>query len=263
MFMHKKASNLLSPNDTKSWLEAAASLNSDVVARINCKIAELAQHHPTSAQHSERVAAQAVAFARRLGVPEAAAEGIRQPARLHDIGKLHIPLELLDRKGPLAPQDHKNLQLHTVKGARIIETMPGLPASLRSLALVAVLEHHERFDGNGYPNSLAGDSITPLGRLLKVVDVFDAIARRGGYRETTPALDAVKDMCNPDMPGMSGQFDPKLLRPFARMIHLQETRRSSIPSKPPRKAAESTECLRTHLGVPANPPGNERSVHTL
>ncbi|MDO8679565.1 MAG: HD domain-containing protein [Acidobacteriota bacterium] len=135
--------------------------------------------------HSERVTAYTLALASVSGVDPAAREAVRRGARLHDIGKVGIPDGLLRKPGPLDPNERALIESHVTIGYQMLSGV----AFLRD-ALPLVRSHHERWDGGGYPDELAGDEIHLHARLLAVADMYDAITSDRPYRLALPAEEA-------------------------------------------------------------------------
>jgi putative nucleotidyltransferase with HDIG domain len=130
--------------------------------------------------HSERVAALARALALRAGLPRGRAETIAQAGLLHDLGKIAVPERILTKAGPLISEEWALMRRHPVAGAQIVS-----PLEFFDEGAVIVRHHHERQDGSGYPDGLAGESI-PLGaRIVAIADVYDALTSERPYR---PAL---------------------------------------------------------------------------
>jgi HD-GYP domain-containing protein (c-di-GMP phosphodiesterase class II) len=133
---------------------------------------------------------------------------------MHDVGKLHVPLSILQKPAGLTPDENVLLMRHTTEGARILGDHPRL-----KMAASIALTHHERWDGSGYPNGLAGEDIPLEGRIVKVVDVYDALRSRRPYK---PALDhavAMDTMRKGDGRISPGHFDPSLMAAFERISH--------------------------------------------
>jgi putative two-component system response regulator len=132
---------------------------------------------PFTHGHSERVRDYALQLAARIGLPEHDWEVLRKGALLHDIGKISIPDALLNKPGPLTDAEYELIKDHPRLGAHIV-------APLRSLrdTLPLIRWHHERLDGQGYPDGLAGKDIPLLVRILSVADVYDALASARPYR---------------------------------------------------------------------------------
>jgi diguanylate cyclase (GGDEF)-like protein len=155
--------------------------------------------------HISRVAALSIATAQRLGLPEHEVTRIGLAAQLHDIGKTAIPESILTKPGPLDADEWDLMRRHTIIGQRIIAAAPSL-AHTASL----VRSSHERVDGTGYPDGLAGADI-PLGsRIIAVCDSYDAMVAERAYRAPETAAAAIKELhaC------VGGQFDPDVVAAF-------------------------------------------------
>ncbi len=157
-----------------------------------------------------RVARLARETARRLEVPEHAVVRIELAARLHDIGKVAIPDAILEKPGPLSAKEWAVMRTHTEIGARIVAAAP-------SLADVAALvrHHHERYDGEGYPDGLAGDQI-PLGAcIVTVCDAFVAMMRHRPYTDSITVVEAIAELrrCS------GSQFHPGVVDAFVEVFH--------------------------------------------
>lgn len=177
--------------------------------------------------HARRTAFYASLLAERLGLSEAEKRQARLAAFLHDIGKIGVPSALLSQQAPLGPDERIEVERHPEVGARLIAPL-GVSAGL----VAAVRHHHENWDGSGYPDRLAGDSIPLLARIVQIADAFDAMtAGRGstsapshragraaagslvGAPERAP-LD--RDAAIAELARCSGtQFDPDLVKDFA------------------------------------------------
>lgn len=127
--------------------------------------------------HIERVSRQSVRLATRLGLGADDIDALEKGGVLHDIGKLRVPDRILNKPGPLTPDEFEIMKLHTVWGERICRPL----RSVRKV-LPIIRHHHERPDGTGYPDGLKGDEIPVLARILSVVDVFDALISDRPYR---------------------------------------------------------------------------------
>jgi putative nucleotidyltransferase with HDIG domain len=130
-------------------------------------------------RHSERVATAAVALARELGRSEADMRTVKLSGLLHDIGKIGVPEAILNKPGPLTDAEYQEMQKHPEHGVQIL-------THIHAVGIAAILpgvrSHHEKWDGTGYPDGLAGDRIPWLGRLLAVADVVDALSSDRSYR---------------------------------------------------------------------------------
>jgi putative nucleotidyltransferase with HDIG domain len=139
--------------------------------------------------HSARVADLAGKVAVALALPDDQVETVRVAGRLHDIGKIGIREAILNKQGPLSDEEFAHVKTHTVIGAQILA-----PLSHLADVIGCVRSHHERWDGKGYPDGLAGDAI-PLGaRILGAVEIYDALTTSRPYQETMTPAQAVERM---------------------------------------------------------------------
>ena len=160
---------------------------------------------PSLEGHAARVGAHAEAIARHLEWPEDRLGALRLGAALHDVGKVKVSPEVLQKPGRLDPAEVAEIRAHPLEGARMIAAVPALEA-----AIPFVLFHHERWDGDGYPTKRAGTKIPLEGRLLAVADAFDAMTSLRPYRDRLSSDEAAKEVerC------AGTQFDPHLAEIF-------------------------------------------------
>jgi putative nucleotidyltransferase with HDIG domain len=161
---------------------------------------------PHSSGHAMRVGVMAEVVAARLGWDEADIDVLRMSAALHDIGKLAVSEQVLRKPGPLDEAELAEMRRHPEEGARMVARVRSM-----SLAVPAVLYHHERWDGAGYPVGVEGDAIPWEARVLAVVDAFDAMTTDRSYRRAVTGDLAVAELerC------LGTQFDPEVVRVFA------------------------------------------------
>lgn len=164
---------------------------------------------PYTHGHSDRVSKLAVGLARKLDFTEAEIEHIEYAAILHDIGKIGIADQILGKKGKLTEEEYKKIKEHPVIGAGIIESIEFLKNSSK-----AVLHHHERYDGNGYPDGLKGNEIPKDARLLAIVDAFDAMNSDRPYRKKLSAQEILNELEKEN----GRQFDPEMVKVFISLI---------------------------------------------
>ena len=160
---------------------------------------------PWTAGHSERVTAIAVAIAQQMRLPANEIEELRRGGLVHDVGKIATPPAILDKPGKLDPEEERIMRLHTTKGVHILEPIPAF-ASL----LPIVGQHHERWDGRGYPHGLAAYGISRTARVLAVADVCDAMHSDRPYRSGLPLHRVIDTIAS----GAGGQFDPWVVDGF-------------------------------------------------
>jgi HD-GYP domain-containing protein (c-di-GMP phosphodiesterase class II) len=167
--------------------------------------AALETRDPYLRGHSARVTAIAEALARRLGWRDDRLEALRLGGSLHDVGKIAVDTRVLRKRGPLTDAELAEIRAHPTAGARLLEGVEGFQS-----ALPYVRHHHERWDGTGYPDGLAGEEIPIEARLLGVADAFDAMTSDRSYR---PALSV--DQALAELQRCAGsQFDPELAEAF-------------------------------------------------
>jgi putative two-component system response regulator len=167
---------------------------------------------PFTHGHSERVMVYALALAEALDLPHEECEILRKGALLHDIGKISVPDAILNKPGPLTPEEFDIIKEHTSAGAHIVEPLH----SVRNAAPL-IRWHHERLDGKGYPDRLKGDEIPYLVRILSVADVYDSLASDRPYRPRMAhhtCLEFLRDNAN------GGGLDVELVALFEEVVGL-------------------------------------------
>lgn len=132
---------------------------------------QLKNKHEFTAEHSLRVSVLALTLGRHLGLDNTDLQDLGTGALLHDIGKMKLPLDLLDRTGKLAPHEVEILQHHVPLGVALLRRQPGISPR----AVDTVREHHERYNGSGYPAGLKGEAIGLLGQIVGIVDYYDTM----------------------------------------------------------------------------------------
>jgi putative nucleotidyltransferase with HDIG domain len=162
-----------------------------------------------TADHAQRLAQLALAVGSQLGMTDHDLEALRYGAILHDIGKIGIPDAVLQKPAPLDAAEWAQMRQHPVIGAGILAPVPQLAS-----AAEIVRHHHERYDGKGYPDGLAGEAI-PLGaRILTVVDSYSAITDKRVYKAARPASEAVAELRR----YAATQFDPQVVEAFLTIL---------------------------------------------
>jgi len=171
-----------------------------------------------AAAHIQRVATLSRELARALGCGAGFVRWIGPCARVHDVGKITIPLELLMKTSELTPEEERLVQQHTVNGAKLLGPFPHLEMA-RNIALY----HHENYDGTGYPRGLAGEAIPLEARIVRVVDVYDALRSLRPYKRAFDHEEARAVMERGDQKVRPSYFDPRVLHAFLRIVprHLE------------------------------------------
>ncbi|MCL6549871.1 MAG: HD-GYP domain-containing protein [Acidothermus cellulolyticus] len=183
--------------------------------------------------HSERVARAAVMIGRRLGMREDRLEMLRYAGMLHDVGKLGVPTRLLQKTGPLDAAEFSAIKLHSVRGCEVIGDIEFLGEAAKGIR-----HHHERMDGLGYPDGLAGDAIPEFARIIAVADAFDSMTSTRSYRAARSVEAAITELRR-----WSGtQFDPVMVE--ALIAALQEE--GWTPAAPPAGVAPAALLFGDH-----------------
>jgi diguanylate cyclase (GGDEF)-like protein/PAS domain S-box-containing protein len=186
---------------------SAGRQSADVLLRI------LSERSPALGVHLDEVTALCDAVAERLGMPEADRSPLLQAASLHDVGKAAIPDAILNKPGPLSDDEWAFMRRHTLIGERILSAAPAL-----SRAAKLVRWSHERFDGKGYPDKLAGTTIPLASRIIAVCDAYDAMVSERPYKPPAEPAAARAELrrC------AGAQFDPEVVEVFCAVLQERE-----------------------------------------
>ncbi len=187
-------------------------------------IAAIDAKDPYTRGHSDRVSEFAALLARAANLSHEHVEQARVCGLVHDIGKIGVPEEILRKPTHLEPHEFARIREHPATGHMILRDIP----QMREV-LPGVLEHHERWDGKGYPNNLKGDQISQLGRVLCIADCFDAMTSARFYRPARSIQEVLLEIerC------LGSHFDPELGRVFLTIPHADLASRISAAVAPP------------------------------
>ena len=155
------------------------------------------------------VSKYAVILARDLGMSENDIELVRDAGMLHDIGKISIPERILQKTSQLTPEEYEIMKSHVEKSIEMIHYLPNM-----NYVIPAVVSHHERYDGKGYPRGIKGEEIPFLGRILAVCDSFDAMISKRAYKEPLSVEYAMGELEK----NKGTQFDPEVADAFIELI---------------------------------------------
>jgi len=180
------------------------------IESIQALTAAIDAKDPYTEGHSERVTELSLKIAREMGFTEEELERLRLSALLHDIGKIGIEERILRKETPLNNEEYEKIKEHPEVGARIL-----LPIrELKEDVIPAVRSHHERWDGNGYPEKLKGEEIPLFARIIAVADTFDAMTSDRPYRKAKSTQEAFREILR----NSGTQFDPQVVDAFQKVI---------------------------------------------
>jgi putative nucleotidyltransferase with HDIG domain len=205
--LHVQAENAM----YKDKLKYGKIMRSQTVERV---LSHINVRYDREQIHTERVAEYCEALARALEWEEHEVEMVKTAAVLHDIGKIMVPLELLNKEEPLSKEEFDIIRRHPETGYEILK-------SVEEYAALAeyVLYHHERWDGGGYPEGLAGEDIPLVSRIISVADAYEAMTAQRPYQRTKTRKEAMDELerCG------GAQFDPRLVQVFLEKVLFRES----------------------------------------
>jgi putative nucleotidyltransferase with HDIG domain len=198
-------------------------------AALESRFLEMAHHWGDSIEskdhytqgHCERVAFFACVLADSMGMDSRSLFWFRLGALLHDIGKIIVPTEVLNKAGPLTREEWEIMKRHPEAGLELVADID-FPGDVRAV----IRNHHERWDGTGYPDGLAGEQIPFAARILCVADVYDALTTARSYRDSMSHARAAEEMR-----ASQGQFDPQLLDAFLTWAESADVRPRATPQR--------------------------------
>ena len=190
---------------SKDLVDQEAELRKAFVGTVRSLVKAVDARDVATADHSDRVAARAMEIGRELGLGSRQIVDIWVAAFLHDLGKIGLGDDILAKPGPLTEKERRRMQRHPVVGYEILQPVP-----IRETIKLAVRHHHERWDGKGYPDGLAGNDIPVSARIIAVADTYEALVSDRPYRTARSAEEAIAEVIR-----CSGsQFDPRVVDAF-------------------------------------------------
>jgi len=202
--------------DTEHIVELVEEISASVLRHPNALIslARLKSSDEYTYMHSVAVCALMIALARRLGLEPALVQEAGMAGLLHDVGKLRIPLELLNKPGRLSDAEFASVRRHPEAGAGILLASKQVSA----LVLDVCLHHHEKIDGSGYPHGLHGEQISLFAKMGAVCDVYDAITSDRPYKKGWSPADSIHKMAE-----WRGHFDDEVFQAFVKSVGIYPT----------------------------------------
>lgn len=160
--------------------------------------------------HSVSVCGMLASFAKVLDMALPAIHDIALGGLIHDVGKMRVAMAVLHKPAKLSPEEYRHIKSHVVLGSDLMRQTPGVP----SLAMEVLEQHHERYDGSGYPKGLKGEEISRVGRMSAIIDVYDAITSARVYGKGLSPAQAVQKLFE----WSKFHFDPELMQIFVKSI---------------------------------------------
>jgi putative nucleotidyltransferase with HDIG domain len=193
-----------------SAIELVAAEEAYLGTRVRSLLVRLADRDTSTEEHTRRVALLAARVAEELKLPPSSRRHLAVGGLLHDIGKLSVPLEILNKPGSLTDEEFAEIRRHPESGRRLLDELGGFSETVRSL----VSDHHERLDGTGYPRGLKGGDLTIETRILAACDVYDALVSDRVYRAAWTPERALELLHSDSGTG----FDPRVVDALERIV---------------------------------------------
>ena len=215
--------------DVYQRLAKGQSVDADATREVTSEVVESVIRNPDamvwlsrvrdkdsySYHHAFRCAIWGTVFGRHLGISRTALENLAFGLTMMDVGKARLPDGLLNKSGLLTASERDELRNHVGYSMEILSGMPGIPSQVMQM----VAEHHERYDGSGYPNRIAGKAISPLGKMAGLVDTYDAMTSERPYSRALTSVEAVSKLY--DL--RNTEFQSQLVEEFIQAIGVYPT----------------------------------------
>lgn len=216
--IHSLADNFIDSNKgvQKSDIEAIGNTAQDLIDSLSSKkdilinIADIKMYDDYTYHHSLSVSIMAIAIGIELGLPNTMLKELGLAGLLHDIGKIAIPIEIINKPGKLNAEEFDIVKMHPVHAANHLRERNLVNDNIYA----GIVGHHEKLDGSGYPLKLSGTDIHPYARIIAVADVYDALTSNRPYRIPSTPSEAIEYV----MGGMGSHFDERIVHAFLRKV---------------------------------------------
>ena len=191
--------------------------------------------------HCKRVVGLALAVAEELRLPAEQRRNLEFAALLHDVGKVVIPKEIINKPGKLDPEEWRIIKTHTIEGQKMLERVGGF---MREVGLI-VRSHHERWDGGGYPDGLSGEAIPLEARIVACCDTWNAMRTDRSYRQALAYEVAFAELLD----NSASQFDPRVVQALVQVVAAEEGSKEMLDAHPSLLPEPQRQTHSVSLGV--------------
>lgn len=181
----------------------------NIMRTINALVSAIDFKDHLTKNHSDNVKHYAYSIAQAMGLSESELEDIKEACHVHDLGKIGVHDDILTKPDKLTPEEYKEIKLHSLAGAVILK-----PLHFLDKVIQIVRQHHERFDGKGYPDGLKQNEICLAARIMAVADSFEAMTSERPYRQPISKAEAIEELKR----NSGSQFDPKIVEVFIKLL---------------------------------------------
>lgn len=181
----------------------------NIMRTINALVSAIDFKDHLTRNHSERVKYYACVIAKKMGLPSSEINRLKEACKVHDLGKIGVHDNILTKPDKLTEEEYKEIKLHSLAGAVILK-----PFHFLDKVIKMVRQHHERYDGKGYPDGLKGEKICLSARIMAVADSFEAMTSDRTYRKRMSKEDAIDELKK----YKGSQFDPVVVDVFIKLL---------------------------------------------